>query len=422
MNNKDAIRLKTMKEYYPINEHIEVIGIIKFRNSYIDHIKNNLLSMKSDLSKSHIIFLIDTSYSMKEDTGNGRKIEVLKKELKKLIDYGYLDDKYISIVSFDLDAKLHIEHLDVSANKNKILSVISNLQAIGEATYAYKGFSLIEEELINLEGVSNRIIYFTDGEDFDTNLAEEKVKSLLNNGVITTAVGVGSEYNELFLNDIADIGKGDFYHLTDIDKFFDEIKYEIRKMDNEVIRNIEIEKLFYPSNVEPLEVYKVGHGVVKLEIENNEIICGNLTEDERIYFKFRVNNIKREGKYIILTAVLRYKIGKEELKEEIVFPIQVSSDEELISMPADREVLELNKQISIFKKVKEASELANLGKEKEAREKIAGITPFLKEFDSPEIDTIMKDIKNGKFITREVTRALLSYTRTKTKTKSVDTY
>ena len=419
----DIIRVKLLRKYFPLKGNTEIMGLIRFKSSFVKNVFHQISErIKSDDKfVPHIIFLIDTSLSMNEQDNNGSKIENLKKSLRNFVEYGYLDNYYLSFISFDENARAIFKYLKVRDNKELILKRIDEIRAKGYQTYAYTGFSLIGEEIdLYSRNNVNRIIYFTDGEDFDTALAIEEAKKLVYEKFLTiTSVGVGIEYNEEFLEEVANIGKGGFYHLKDVNEFFTDIKDELREVSEEIIAKTEIVKLFYPSSVEPIEVFKVGRGVVKLEIDKGEILCGNLTDKDKIFFRFKLKNIKREGKYTILNAFIRFKSGDKEFEKEFSFRATLTNNRKLIDSYIDREVIEANKQIVIYKKIKQAQHYFNMGKEKEARLIINEISPVIKSLNpDDEICQILEDIKSKKTITSEITRTLLSYTRTKTITKT----
>ena len=419
----EIIKVKPLRKYFPLENDVEVLGIVKFKGSFVKEVSDRLAErIKMDDSLApHIIFLVDTSLSMKEQDVESSKIESLKKGIRKFVEYGYLDNCYLSLVTFDEDAEILFEYIKVKENKEFILRKIDSIYAKGFQTYAYTGFSLINREITNYNhnGVS-RVIYFTDGEDFDTELACEEAENLVYSKHFTiTSVGVGISYNEEFLEDIANIGRGGFYHLKNVESFFGDIKDEIKEIGEEIITNTEIVILFHPTSVEPVEVYKVGRGVVKLDINKGEILCGNITERDRIFFRFRLKNVRREGKYTILNAFIRFKSGGDVFEKEFSFQVSLTKNKELVDSQIDPEVIELNKQIAVYKKVKEAQQLFNMGREKEARTVINEVSHVLKSLNpDTEISQLLEDIKNGKSITSEITRTLLSFTRTKTLTKT----
>ncbi len=418
---ENAVTVKLLKDIYPLEESVEITGIVRFRGNYVSRVRQDVsvLRKNDDLLKSHFIFLIDISYSMDDKS----KIDMLKNSLKKFITNGYLDNSYVSIVTFGEKSEVHLDYIKVNENKSLIIDKITALRANEPKTYVYKGFREIFNTFKSYErnGI-NKVIYFTDGEDFDTNLAEEEAKKLIEGKKFTiTSVGTGVEYNEAFLDTIATLGKGGFYHLSSVESFFDDIKDEIIQTDNEVITQSEITELFYPSNVQPIEVFKVGKGVTNLDIEDGRILCGNLTDIDKIYFKLKIISPKKDGYYNLLNATLQYNTGNTTQTKEFSFKVLLSSDKESLSnIHLEQEVIETNKQVIAYKKIKEAQDLYNMGKETEAKIIINEIAPIIKSFaeDDTEIEQLLSDLQHGKSLTSEMTRTLLSYTRTKTMTKS----
>ena len=414
------IRVKLLKSVYPLQDNIEIAGMIRFSSSYTKKVSEEVIKQKnSDSSLTpHFIFLIDTSYSMQEEN----KIGKLKESLKKFINYGYLDDVYLSIVVFDKYSQIILNYLNVSQNKNLIIEKIDSLEANGSQTYAYKGFKEIFDNITVLNRNSiNKVIYFTDGDDFDTDYALKMIEKLVKEKrFLVTSVGIGEEYNADFLLEAADIGRGGFYHLNRMENFFDDIKEEIQHTYSETITNAEIVNIFYPSSVEIIEVYKVGKGVTKLDFDEKEIFCGHIAENDQIFFKLRIKKVKTPGQYTILNASLKYFVGNKEENKEFSFKVLLSNNQETLSnVSIDNEVVELNKIISLYKKVKKIQEYQTENNEKEIKRIINEISPLLKQIsDNEDIQQIIDDIKNGKTITSEMTRTLLSFTRTKTITKT----
>jgi len=414
------VKVELLRNTYPFRKEATIIGFLEFDENFYQQ-EMNLIDTNNQTP--HIIFLIDTSYSMSEEDSNGlSKIEQVVEVLRTIIEDNLLDNMYISLVSFDEKASVILNHLKVNENKQLILSKLNDLFHLGSATYSYLGLEKIRNEVEILKGNASRIIMFTDGEDFDELEALQQTKLLLKKGVTLSTIGVGEEYNDEFLLSMADEGKGSFYHLQSVNELLKEIQFDTANLKKEHIVNSDI-SLFHPRNVTPVEFYKVGDaGVVELNVENQEILCGNIIKGDKIFFELKLNNIAKEGLYNILNGTIKYLVSGNPRTKEFSIKVRISK-----ILPKDenpsQEVMDLNKFILLYKKAKLISKLQNEGKEDEARQIFYEIEPLASAVGlDGEIGNIISELDSGKTITKNLTRTLLSFTRTKTVTATKKGY
>lgn len=169
-----------------------------------------------ELPASNLVFLIDVSGSMEDDT----KLPLLKRSFKMMVDR--LNEKdYVSIVTYAGDERLVLPSTSCR-NKTTIKEAIDNLYS-GGSTNGEGGIEMAYEqaEANFLKEGNNRIILATDG-DFNigrssggelTRLIEDKRDS----GVFLTILGFGmGNYKDSKMESLADHGNGNYFYIDEI--------------------------------------------------------------------------------------------------------------------------------------------------------------------------------------------------------------
>ncbi len=171
---------------------------------------------------SNLVFLIDVSGSMNPDN----RLPLLQEGFKRFVDQ-LRDEDRVALVTYSGNAGLVLNSTSGS-EKDKIKEAIDDLKS-GGSTNGEGGIKLAYEiaEANFVEGANNRIIVASDGnfnvgiinQEELVNLIEEKRES----GIFLTILGVGENYNDATLEQIANNGNGSFEYLDNeaqLDKVF----------------------------------------------------------------------------------------------------------------------------------------------------------------------------------------------------------
>ncbi len=152
----------------------------------------------------NICFVVDKSGSMMGED----RIDQLKKSLIQFVSQ--LDEKdRVSIVVFDELATLAVPS-GLVGDKKKIIDVIHAIEASG-GTSIYNGMILGFEEVKKFAKPNqiNRMILLTDGYGSKPPAEViEKAKSYIKQGIELSTVGVGVDYNQALLSQLASAGGG----------------------------------------------------------------------------------------------------------------------------------------------------------------------------------------------------------------------
>lgn len=150
------------------------------------------------------------------------RIEQLKKSLIKFVQQLAPTD-IVSVVVFD-DAFAVAVPAQKVGDKKKIIDIIHAIQADG-GTNILDGMIAGFEEVKKFKGTTslNRLLLLTDG--YDSNPPEvviEKAKSYIKGGIELSAIGVGTDYNQALLSQLASAGGG-LLHLAGTSSNIDEV-------------------------------------------------------------------------------------------------------------------------------------------------------------------------------------------------------
>ena len=181
----------------------------KFNESSKEALLEIGMKVKSKMTRKtseplNICFVVDKSGSMMGED----RIEQLKQSLIRFVQQLDKTD-VVSVVVFDDGATLAVPAEKVG-DKKKIIDIIHAIQA-GGGTNIYDGMVMGFEEVKKFKATTsiNRLILLTDGygsQPPETVIA--KAKSYISGGTELSAVGVGIDYNQALLSQLASAGGG----------------------------------------------------------------------------------------------------------------------------------------------------------------------------------------------------------------------
>jgi Ca-activated chloride channel family protein len=120
----------------------------------------------------------------------------------------------LSIVSFSDEAAVHIAQLEMSdGNRVRAVDAIGRLQTSGSTNLSDGWFTGVEQvAAADREGSINRVVILSDGKAnqgiLDVDVLSRHAAELRNRGVTTSTVGIGDDYESVFLQAIATAGGG----------------------------------------------------------------------------------------------------------------------------------------------------------------------------------------------------------------------
>jgi len=257
----------------------------------------------------NIALAIDCSGSM-----DGEKIEQAKESALSLVSQLNPGD-WISVVSFSDKATMELP-TSTAGNRQAAEAAIRKISVLG-GTNLYDGLELaFQQARTNSRnaGTVSRIILVTDGmptegrtEDSDFVRLARKIHD---SGITVTTIGIGDDYNETLLTQIAQAGGGLWYHVKDPRRDLPNIFHEqVTQMAGTVVANPELKLQLMPG-AELADAYSVRPMLTKLPgptmhggafvIPLRDLIAG---QEQNLVFRIGVPG-RRSGRFKLLHVEL----------------------------------------------------------------------------------------------------------------------
>lgn len=192
----------------------------------------------------NVSFVLDRSGSM-----SGAKLSYTKQAVNFALEHLDCEDT-VSVVTFDdqVDTLLSPQK---AVNKDQMNMLVRGIQSGGCTNLSgglFKGAGLVRENL-SREQV-NRVILLTDGLA-NSGVTEpekiiSKVKGLSENGISVSALGVGNDFQEDLLVEIAEAGAGNFYYIASPDNLPEIFRQELQGLLSITGQNLELSILPAP--------------------------------------------------------------------------------------------------------------------------------------------------------------------------------
>ena len=337
----------------------------------------------------NVSFVLDRSGSM-----SGDKLSFTKKAVTFALEHLDSEDT-VSVVTFDDEVDILVPP-QKAVNKDQMAILVKSIRPGGCTNLSgglFKGAGLVRENFKKQQ--VNRVLLLTDGlANAGVTKPDQivaKVKGLAENNVSVSTLGVGDDFQEDLLVDIAEAGEGNFYYIASPDNLPDIFRQELQGLLSITGQNLEL-------RIQPVP------GVEVLRVLGYEPLWGN---DVRIglpdIYSGDTKTILVElgvrsgsaGKQSLGAIRFRYDDvlnGLASVDYEITMDIEVSEDESLV----DTLDLRVVQEVEIFETAQikeEAITRADNGDYNGARElldsqkkKLSGIYSLTQDFE------VMKEI------------------------------
>ncbi|WP_435275463.1 vWA domain-containing protein [Psychrobium sp. nBUS_13] len=251
---------------------------------------------KDQLGNANLVFLLDVSGSM----NSARKLPLLKQSLKMLTKQLDADDR-VSIVVYAGAAGMVLK--PTPGNEYSTISNALNKLSAGGSTNGAQGielaYNLASENFIK-DGI-NRVILATDG-DFNVGLnnveqLKEFVKQKRKQGIALTTLGFGQgNYNDHLMEQIADVGNGNYAYIDNINEARKVLVDELSSTLNTIAHDVKIQVEFNPNLVS--EYRLIGYenrALANEDFNNDKVDAGEIGAGHQVtaLYELTLNNAQQ---------------------------------------------------------------------------------------------------------------------------------
>ncbi len=335
----------------------------------------------------NLSLVLDKSGSMQ-----GKKIANLRQAAKLVVDRLGTQDT-ISIVAFS-DRKYLIAESQPVTDKDELKRRIDRIRdGGGTAISGGMGQGLAElDKALSPDRVS-RMLVLTDGQTFgDEKQCLKLGKQAGDNGIVVNALGLGDDWNEDLLDEIAEASGGVADFIDSPDKIVAFFEQAVKSMQDTVVQNAQM-VLRLANGVTPRQVWQVlpmisNLGYRPLSDRDVQVILGELEKGQpRSLLVELLIGPRPAGSYRIAQAEISYdvpglKLTGEKVKADIL--LEFTSDAAKAKQ-YDVEVMNIVEKVTAFKLQTRALEEAKMGNIAGASQKLRAAATRLLEMGEEDL-------------------------------------
>jgi Ca-activated chloride channel family protein len=273
-----------------------------------------------------------------------------------------MDGDYISIISFDNRVSIDIPSTKLSGdNRKSVYQIIDQLTERG-STDLHAGWIAGAEEVakeLNPEYM-NRVIILTDGQANSGITSSDQiatnVMAINNKGINTTTFGVGEEFNEDLLQDMANSGGGNFYYIEDSNQFQSMFSDEFGGLSNICGSDVKLEFKLKGG-------FEINENLNSFKLNKKHYMFPNIISTQKLNALFEIKcPVMKSGNNTIGEAILTYKDHNGKKQKLVVdMSANVVGKTAWKRLPENKEVHVHEALLMIAKKKDEATIALNSG-------------------------------------------------------------
>ena len=335
----------------------------------------------------NLSLVLDKSGSMQ-----GKKIQNLREAAKLVVDRLGPQDT-ISVVAFS-DRKYRIAESQPVTDKDSLKNGIDRIRD-GGGTAISGGMSQGLAELDKATGPDrvSRMLLLTDGQTFgDEKQCKKLGKQAGDRGIVVNALGLGDDWNEDLLDDIAEASGGRTDFIDSPEKIVIFFEQAVQSMQDTVVQNAQL-ILRLASDITPRQVWQVlpmisNLGYQPLSDRDVQVTLGELEKGQpRSLLVELLVGPRPAGTYRVAQAEISYdvpglKLSGQRIRSDILLNFTADAAQ---AKDYDAEVMNLVEKVTAFKLQTRALEEAKMGNITGASQKLRAAATRLLEMGEDDL-------------------------------------
>ena len=300
----------------------------------------------------NLALVIDRSGSME----SRQKMQRAKEAAKGIVSRLSSRDR-VAIIAYSTDAEVLLSSRE-PRDREKIFHIIDEIEAVG-ATNLSEGLKKGKKEVLehlSMDGI-NRVLLLSDGKANiglkDPRKLGEFTADMARSGVSLSCLGLGHDFNEDLLVDMADFGRGNFYFIEHASQILDIFKRELRGLLTAVAKNVEL-TVMPRENVRVLRVYgyRPESGKTSVTVPLTSIASG---QKRKIVFKLSVPS-DETGPLELAQVTLDYEnlISQKKVSKRVALGAEITADPVLVEASQSKKALARAEEVIAAESLEEA--------------------------------------------------------------------
>jgi Ca-activated chloride channel homolog len=289
----------------------------------------------------------------------------------------------VTLIHFD-DAAATLLPLTPLSNKQAAHAAVDSLRKHSGGTHMGKGMHCALEELKTLPAdTAKRVILLTDGKTFDEEQCTELAPRFSDTNTPLITVGIGEEYNDDLMQELADRTQGRPYHLQRMDQLREILDAEVGSSVREVVTDLQA-SVSMVRGVQVDGLSRIYPSLAEVKLDEQPYRLGNIAAGDFTVFmlELTVSGLERPASRarIAQVGLVGHAPGlgrRDELPPQDLF-IDFTTDEAAVAA-VDAEVLGYVQQKNVDHMVRQAVRQATVdaGKARQTLQVAAGMTQKL---------------------------------------------
>jgi Ca-activated chloride channel homolog len=297
------------------------------------------------------------------------KLDITMEAARRLIDNPQLQpDDRVSLIHFD-DRSDVLASEAVGTGRSRLAEAVDKLKEYSGGTEMAPGLRNAESELRTRENVTRTVLLLTDGLAIDEEECREAATALAGLSARVVALGVGEEYNEDLLADLASVTHGKPYDFRDMTLLPDIFEAELGSATRQVISDVEV-SVRTVRDVQLVSVARVYPSLADLDATQKPLKLGSLEAGDHTVFVLELDVPERPAVRARLAQIgVTYSVPGQGYRGEtppIDVAVEYTTDESLAAS-VDPEVMGYVQQRNVDSLVRQATQQAETNPEQAAK-------------------------------------------------------